>query len=765
MKSSPNIIWFKDIHKDDGAIVGGKGANLGEMFNSGFPVPDGFCITASAYFQVLDHNQLRPKLKEALGNIDVNNPQELQILAQRIQKLIAKAQIPEDLAHEIISAYHQLSGFKDAPVAIRSSATAEDLPDASFAGQQATFLNIKGEASVLENVSLAWASLFTARAIFYRQQKHFDHLKVGIAVPIQKMVQAQTSGVMFTVDPVTNDKTVIVIEAVWGLGETIVQGKVTPDHYVLDKQSLAILQKTVAQQKVMLTRRGSETKEVKVPKKNQQQQKLADNQIVKLARLGAKLHQHYFFPQDIEWALEKNHLYIVQTRPVTTIKKTRGRKTKKKDPQKLNLNLKLLLKGAPASPGIASGHVVIVRNPKQINRINSGDILVAPMTNPDYVPAMRKAAAIVTDRGGQTSHAAIVSRELGIPAVVGTKKATKLLKGVVTVNGASGSIFKGAPTPTVIETIKQAAQTKQAHTAGSVRTATKIYVNLSEPERASEIGRQRVDGVGLLRAEFMTAQIGIHPKKLLADRKGALYTKKLAEGLETFCRAFDPRPVVYRTNDFKTSEYRNLRGGKAYEKEEPNPMIGYRGAFRYLTDPRVFELELEAVKLVRHKAGFKNLWLMIPFVHTPKELQEVKKIIVTSGLHRSPTFKLWMMVEIPSNVVILEDFIKVGIDGVSIGSNDLTMLMLGADRDNEEVAPILNPLDPAVLWAIKKTIKTAHKHHLTSSICGQAPSINPDLNEKLVKWGITSISVNPDMIDHTRELVHFHEKRLINRRK
>lgn len=769
MKNAPNILFFKDTDKDDLPLVGGKGANLGEMLKAGFPVPDGFCVTAPAYFKLIKHNQLEPQIRKILEPLDVNKPEDLQAAAKSVQKLVAKVDIPQDISTDIIKAYHKLCGIHDKLVAVRSSATAEDLPDASFAGQQATFLNIKGEASLIEHIRLAWASLFTARAIFYRVQKHFDHFKVGIAVPVQLMVQAEVSGVMFTLDPVTNDKTVVTIESVWGLGETIVQGSVTPDHYVVDKKSLAIIQKTISEQDEMLAKKGPDTKEVKVPKKLQKKQKLSDTHIQHLAKIGAKLQQHYFFPQDIEWALEKNKLYIVQTRPVTTIGKPAKKKKKKFKPTRpkpINLNLPLLLKGDPASPGIGTGHVKIVKSPKQIKRVHQGDVLVAPMTSPDYVPAMRKAAAIVTDQGGQTSHAAIVSREMGVPAIVGTEEATKVLKSnsIITVNGTSGEVYKGAPKPGKLEQIKQETPAMQVADGESVRTATKIYVNLAEPDLAGDIGRKRVDGIGLCRAEFMAAELGVHPRKLLAEGKGHVYTNKLAEGLETFCRAFDPRPVVYRANDFKTNEYRNLRGGKAFEQIEPNPMLGFRGAYRYITDPKVFELELEALKKVRDQAGFKNLSLMIPYVHTPKELVQVKRIVSGYGLYRSPTFKFWMMVEVPSNVVLLEDFIHVGIDGVSIGTNDLTMLMLGADRDNEDVSEVLDPLNPAVLWALEKTITTCNKHKVTSSICGQAPSIFPDLNEMLVKWGITSISVNPDMIDHTRQLVHFHEDRLVKKK-
>ncbi len=766
-QNQPTLLWFKDIRKDDIASVGGKGANLGEMLSAGFPVPDGFCITAQTYFRVIEHNQLQPKIASLLKNLNINNSDELQETARRIQHLISHVEIPDDIVVDIVKAYDKLSGsLKDALVAVRSSATAEDLPDASFAGQQATFLNIRGEANLIESVRKSWASLFTARAIFYREQKHFDHFKVGLATPVQKMIQSEASGIIFTLDPVSNDKTVIVIEAVWGLGELIVQGSVTPDHYLIDKASLSIIQKTVAKQTVMLTRKGTETKEVPVPSSLQEKPKLTDRQIEILADYGLRLHQHYFFPQDAEWALEKNKLYLVQTRPVTTAGK--DTETKKGEPKILKqtkLNLPLLLTGDSASPGIGSGHAKIVKGPQEINKVEAGDVLVAPMTSPDFVPAMRKASAIVTDKGGQTSHAAIVSRELGIPAVVGTEKATKFItqNQVVTVNGTTGEIFKGAPEKSVMEQVKQEIPHMLSPDGDLFRTATHVYVNLAEPQRAAEIGRQRVDGVGLLRAEFMLAEIGTHPRKLIADHKESFFINKLSEGIETFCRAFDPRPVVYRTTDFKTNEYRNLVGGEKYEPQEPNPMLGFRGAYRYLLDSEVFELELEAVKKVRNQAGFKNLWLMIPYIHTPKELAEVKKIIAGAGLNRSPSFKLWMMVEIPSNVILLEDFIDVGIDGVSIGSNDLTMLLLGVDRDNEKVADAFESLNPSVMWALEKTISTCHKHHITCSICGQAPSIYPELTEKLIQWGITSISVNPDAIDSTRQLIHFHEDKLIKK--
>jgi len=770
-KDQKNILWFKEIDKEDIALVGGKGANLGEMASFDIPVPEGFVVTAKAYFDFLKENKLEFKIKDILEKINPQDPQSFSEVSQKIKKLILGGKISSQLAKEIIDSYLKLGGLlKNALVAIRSSATAEDLPTASFAGQQASFLNIKGEANVMEKVKECWASLFEPRAIFYRQEKGFDHLKVGLAVVVQKMVPAQISGVMFTCDPVTNQKNRIVIEAVWGLGEYIVQGKVTPDLYVLDKNSLEILEKQVAKQTIQLIKVGSLNKQSIVPKKLQNKRKLTDKQILELAKIGKKIHQHYFFPQDIEWTFYKGKFWIVQTRPVTTIEKGKGKKEKV-------IKRKPILVGQGASPGLATGPVKIIFSAKEIGKINNGDVLVAPMTNPDFVPAMKKVVAIVTDRGGQTSHAAIVSRELGVPCVVGTEKATKVLKNgqIVTVNGTKGEVYEGGiinkipnsnpPAGGQISNKFQIPNSKFTEivtpSPAMIKTATKVYVNLGEPELAKEIAQRNVDGVGLLRAEFMLAQIGVHPKKIIKDRKQKLFVDKLSSNISIFCENFYPRPVVYRATDFKTNEYRNLVGGKAFEPEEENPLLGFRGAFRYITNPEVFELELQAIKQVRKK--YNNLWLMIPFCRTPQELQEVKKIVVGAGLIRSPSFKLWLMVEIPSNVLLLEEFVKVGIDGVSIGSNDLTMLILGVDRDNADLANVFNEMNPAVLWALEKTIKTCQKLKITSSICGQAPSSYPALLDKLVDWGITSISVNPDTIESTRLAIYEAERRKVKK--
>lgn len=752
------IAWFKDIDKEDINSVGGKGANLGEMTQAGFPVPNGFVVTVAAYRMFLREANIHQEITQALEGLDVSDSKKLDIAARQVQRLITRSQFPHAIAQDIIRAYFKLSGssLRHALVAVRSSATAEDLPGASFAGQQATFLNVAGEANVIEKVKEAWASLFTARAIFYRVTNKFDHFKVGIAVPVQKMVASEKSGIMFTINPVTNDTSHVMIEAIFGLGEMIVQGAVTPDHYEVDKKKLTVaLRETHTQEKIMQLRRRENVVR-SLSQREGTKPKLTDREILKIAELGLKLEKHYFFPQDSEWAIEKGKIYLVQTRPVTTTGKLAA-----SDKRQVTSGAHVLAKGDPASPGLASGPVKLLTSAKEIHKVNTGDILVAEQTNPDFVPAMRKAIAILTERGGRTSHAAIVSRELGIPAVVGCKGVRKQLHDgvVITVNGSTGEVYKGTVTTELKTQNSMTNKTQEMR-----KTATKVYVNLAEPSRAPVVSKLNADGVGLLRAEFMIADIGTHPKKLIAEHKEKVFIDTLAEKLEIFCSSFAPRPVIYRATDFKTNEYRNLKGGAAYEPEEPNPMLGFRGAARYVLDSRVFEIELEAIKKVRNKMGYTNLHLMLPFVRTPKELMDVKKIIAANGLSRSSTFKLWLMCEIPTNVIRLNDFLDVGIDGVSIGSNDLTMLILGTDRDNSEVAHDFSEMDPAVLWAFEHVVKTCVKRKVTVSMCGQAPSDYPDLVEMLVSWGITSVSVNPDAIDHVRETVYQAEKKLVKRK-
>ncbi len=752
IKKTAHVLWFKDINKNDIPLVGGKGANLGEMVKAGIPVPDGFVVTAKAYFDFINSTSIKQKIMTELSGLDVDDSDKLLEASERIRTAILQADMPRELAEEIKDYYLELCGENDKYVAVRSSATAEDLPEASFAGQQESFLEIKGWKSVVSHVQKCWASLFTARAIFYREENKFSHLKVGIAVPVQLMCQSDVSGIMFTVNPVTNNQDEVSIEAAYGLGQPIVSGEITPDQYVVSKKSKKIIARTVVPQDWQLTIEGKTGISAKYKKK----QKLTNSQIVDLAKIGMEIEEHYGKPQDIEYGIEKGRVLIVQSRPVTTlVQKTQNVVVEE------GKGSKVLLEGLAASPGVFSGEVRIIKNPKEISKVKEGDILVAEMTNPDYVPAMKRAGAIVTDLGGRTSHAAIVSRELGVPAVVGTLNATKMLTNgeIITVDGASGKIYEGDITQIVKETKKSSVDLSK------IKTATKIYVNLAEPELASEMASRNTDGIGLLRAEFIIANIGTHPKKFIKDKNKKEFILKLAEGLEKFADAFNPRPVVYRFTDFKSNEYAGLKGGAEFETDEPNPMIGYRGVSRYIKDLEVFEMELEAIKIVRNKKGLKNLWVMMPFVRTVEQLREVKKIVSASGLRRSGTFKFWMMVEIPSNVILLDDFIDEGIDGVSIGTNDLTMLTLGVDRDNEKVADIYNEMDPAVLKSLEKIVTTCRKRDITCSVCGQAPSVFPELVEMLVEWGVTSVSVSPDVIEKTREIVYEAEKKVLNKKK
>lgn len=757
MPKSKFVLWFKEIDKDDIPRVGGKGANLGEMTQAGFPVPEGFVVTSSAYVHMIEENQLEPKIKAVLKGLDVENPTALNRASKEVQKIIEKAPIPKEIEEQVYEAYDKLG--KEPWVAVRSSATAEDLPEASFAGQQETYLNIKGDTSLLVHVRKAWASLFEPRAIYYRQTRGFDHFKVALAVPVQRMVQSDISGIMFTINPVTNDKRKIVVEAIWGLGENIVQGAVTPDHYEADKQTWEVSNVKTVDQKIEMVKKGNKTYDAKVPKSRVGKRKLTNAQVVEVAKMGKKLHKHYFFPQDIEWAIENGKLYIVQTRPITTIDTTDKEIAKQK---KVEVPKgKLLLEGQTASPGMATGIVNILKSAKEIRKVKQGDILVTDMTTPDFVPAMKKAVAIVTNKGGQTSHAAIVSRELGVPCIVGTKTATKTLKQgrVVTVDASSGKIYATNLKPSSVKFIPKE-ETFYNPDAPKLKTATKVYLNLGEPELAKDLAKRNVDGVGLLRAEFMIGGIGTHPRKLIKDKKSKIFVDKLAEGIGEICQAFDPRPVVYRATDFKTNEYRHLKGGDAYEPEESNPMLGFRGAYRYCHDAEVFDLELKAIKKVRNEMGLKNLNLMIPFVRNVQELKQVKKMVVASGLSRTNTFKLWMMVEIPVNVIMLDEFIDVGIDGISVGTNDLTMLMLGTDRDNETVASDYDERNPAVLWALQTILRTCHKRGITASVCGQAPSTYPEIAEFLCREGVTSLSVTPDVIDKTRQVLYDTELKL-----
>ncbi len=765
-----NIVWFEEVDKKDVGLVGGKGANLGEMTNTRLPIPYGFIVTSRAYFEFIKEAELQPKIDSFLSVVNFNNSGELNQVSAHIQNLILKSDFPPALAKNIIEYYdhlmfkedeylkkdsnlvhkgkHKLKSVYSPPlVAVRSSATAEDLPGASFAGQQETYLNVRGEAHLIQKVKECWASLFNARAIYYRHEQGFDHFKVGLAAVVQRMVQSEKSGIAFSIDPVTNDKNKIVIEAIFGLGEYIVQGKVTPDHYEVTKGSFVILKKEANYQNVKYIKSGASNIDVKLDRLSGSKQKISDNEIIRIALLVADIEKHYYFPQDIEWAIEKDQVFIVQSRPITTMNTKQALAVTQSDN---SAQLKLLLTGAPASPGIGVGPVKIIYSPSEIDKVKKGDVLVAPQTNPDYVPAMKKAVAIVTEKGGRTSHAAIVSRELGIPAVVGADKATTILRAekTISVNGKTGDIYRGS----VISTTQKKDHEIAAHQPRR-KTVTKVYVNMAQPDEAERVAKMDADGIGLLRAEFIVANIGVHPKEFIRQKKESLFVHTVTNDLLKIVKPFNPRPIIYRATDFRTNEYRDLKGGAKYEPHEENPMLGFRGAFRYISNPEVFRMELQALRNIWEK-GYRNLHLMIPFVRMPWELIRIKEIVRDFGLFEYPEFKLWIMVEVPAAALNLEEFIKIGIDGVSIGSNDLTMMLLGVDRDNEEIAGLYDERSPAVMKVLEHIVATCAKYQITCSICGQAPSDYPDIIEKLVHLGITSVSVNPDAIDRAREIIY-----------
>ena len=774
------IRWFNEINKDDIPMVGGKGANLGELTQKGLEVPPGFCVTAEAYRYFIEASNLSDIIKEKIMNLNVEDSDELQKVSQEIRNIITEQSIPKDLADEIELAYEEFNskiGVKDGEVAVRSSATAEDLPEASFAGQQDTYLHIRGYGELLNHIRKCWASLWTARAIYYRQKQEFDHFEVALSVVVQKMVNSEKSGVMFTANPITNDSGQVMINASWGLGEAVVSGTVTPDEYIVDKNTKKVVEKHIAEKVTMVVRKntgvGTSVVDVKdfLGQEYVSRQCLTDDEILQLVDYGMKIESLYGSYQDIEWGFDRDtkRLYILQSRPITTL---RGEKEMEKSTD--NTQLKSLVRGLAASPGIGRGKVKYIEDISEIARVEDGDVLVTVMTNPDMVPAMRRASAVVTEEGGRTCHAAIVSRELGIPCIVGAKEATKILKeGMeVTVDAKRGVVYEGLvlqeenkELATDIRISEKAPISEDLVYQLAPITATKIYMNLGEP---SIIGRYKnlpFDGIGLMRTEFIfTNMIGAHPMYLVKTGQGKFMIDKLAEGINMVAQEIYPKPVVVRMSDFRTNEFRGLKGGDEVEPIEANPMIGWRGVSRYISPAyeEGFRLECRAMRKVREEFGLDNVWAMLPFVRTTWELKRVKEIMAEEGLVQDKGFKIWIMAEVPSVVFQAEEFAQM-VDGFSIGSNDLTQLVMGADRDSG----ILNNMgyfderNEAVKRAISILIKAAHKYGKTISICGQGPSQYPEFAEFLVQEGIDSISVNPDTVAYTRRLVAQVEQKMI----
>ena len=765
---SKNIAWFNEISNKEVTKVGGKGASLGEMYGAGFPVPPGFIITAGAYENFLRETSIDNEIYKRLRNLDVENNLALQEASRKIKELIIEQEVSDKLKTEIMEAYESLGmdksiiinpkmgalemlKTKNFPlVAVRSSATAEDSPETSFAGQQETFLNVKGNKNLVEAVKKCWASLFTARSIYYRVKNNLKHEEVLVAVVIQKMVNSKKAGIIFSVNPTSNNESEILIEAGYGLGEAVVSGSITPDQYIVDKKDLKIKEKRINEQEwlIELDHNKMENIQKSVEKEKRNIQKLTDYEILKLAELAKKIEQHYKHPQDIEYAIENNIIYIVQSRPITTLNKSF--KMEKED--NLYSGLKILVKGINASPGIGVGMVKIVESAADLNKIRKGDILVAQKTNPDYTSAMEKAAAIVTNAGGSASHAAIVSREMGTPCVVGTKNATDVLKEgqIITVDATNGIVYEGEVS------IEKEVQNEENDF--EVETIIKVKVNVNLPDYAEKIAKTGADGVGLLRAEHMILRQKTHPAYMIKTGRKNEFVNYIKENLIKVARAFKDKPVWYRTMDLKTAEFRDLEGGE-HEPKEENPMLGWRGIRRDLDEEVMLRAHFEAVKMV-HEEGWKNVGVMLPLVTHIDEVKRSKKILEDVGLKPLKDIEFGVMIETPAAVQIIEELCREGINFASLGTNDLTQYTLAVDRDNEMVQKLFNEMHPAVLREIEHVIKTCKKYNVESSICGQAGS-KEEMAEFLVKTGIESISANSDSVHKIRSLVSKIEKRLL----
>jgi len=782
------VIWFEGLRKTDIPSVGGKNANLGEMINAGIPVPPGFAISAFSYKKFIEETGIAAKIYEVIKDNVTNpdDPAQFEIASKKIRQLIESTPMPKEIAEAVRSAYEELCkrlNLKDVFVAVRSSATAEDLADASFAGQQETFLNTRGVNEVLENTVKCWSSLFTPRAIFYRTEKGFAHEKVFISVGVQKMVNSRAAGVMFTLNPVTGDRDHIVIEGNYGLGEAVVSGSVTPDDFTVDRKTMKVIERRLAKKTIQYVRdpNTGKTIHMDVPAEKQGQPCVSDEEIQKLAELGNRIEQHYGKPQDIEWAIDRDlpfpsNIFIVQSRPETvwSLKTVEVPRVEGEGLKPTMETMKVVIKGIAAGKrGFGMGKAKVVMNPEEAAKVmQKGDILVTDMTNPDYVPFMKLAGAIVTDKGGVTCHAAIVSRELGIPCVVGTEMGTKLMitGKEYTVDSKGGVVYEGIlPTLTGQLSAAAGATLPQQIMGASVYqyvpvTATKIYMNLGIPEKVDDYKDLPFEGIGLMRMEFILASyIGEHPMSFVETGRQQVFVDKLAEGIATVARAIQPRPVVVRFSDFKTNEYRELKGGEKYEIVEANPMLGWRGCSRYISEwyEKAFRLECQAIKKCRKEWGLKNVWVMLPVVRTVWEAKKVLEIMHEENLERSLDFKVWFMAETPSIAILADEFSKL-CDGFSIGSNDMTQGILMIDRDSERLGAMgyFDERDPAVKRILAHLIKVAHENGVTVSICGEGPSNLPDFAEFLVRAGIDSISVNNDAVVATKRLVASIERKI-----
>ena len=743
------IKWFSELNKDSGKIAGGKGANLGEIYNLKVPVPPGFVITAQAYDYFIEKAGIKEQIKELLSKIHYEDVEQLNEVTDQIRKSIIKAEIPKKMEEEIIEAYSYLDDknldnvqgsaldiLKNSSepifVAVRSSATTEDLAEASFAGQQESFLNVKGNKELLENVKKCFASLFTPRATYYRNKKGFKHEEASLAVIVQKMVDADKSGVIFSKDPSKKDDNII-IEAVWGLGEGIVSGKITPDRYIIS-ENMKVTEKKISEKKIAITRNSAGKREiVKLTQEKSKHQVLKEQEIIKLSEIAIKLEKHFQKPQDIEFAIERDEIYIVQTRPITTMK-TRIQEAKE-------LQGEVILTGLAASPGIASGKIKIIEDLKDLKKIRQGDILVTKMTNPDMVVSMQKSAAIVTDEGGLTAHAAIVSREMGIPAVVGTQEATRKLKEgeIITVDGSTGKIYKG----------KVAENVQKEILPVTSKTKTKIKLIVDLPSFAQRAAKTGIKEVGLTRIEGIIAESGKHPEYFLKQKKMQDYEEIIFKGIRDIAQYFDE--LWIRTSDIRSDEFKNLEG--APKGIEANPMLGMHGIRYGIKNPEILKSELKALQRVAETG--KKIGLLLPQVINVNEVAKVKEFLDEIQFKN---VKVGVMIETPSSVQLIRELCNQGIDFISFGTNDLTQYILAVDRGNEQVQHLYNEMHPAILYQLEYVIRVCKRNKVETSICGQAGS-RKEMVKFLVEGGIDSISVNADVAKDISDYVsHLEEK-------
>ena len=753
--SSPHYVAdIAELGMANAEEAGGKGANMGEMVSAGLPVPPGFVVLRDSYLESMNAARVADELNAAHREAMLHavDPDHLDDMCEKMKALVLKAGMPDAVRDRILTSYRGMG--PDCFVAVRSSATGEDGADASFAGMNETYTNIRGEQDLIEAVQNCWASLFGPRVVSYRASRGFT-ADPAMAVVVQLMIASERSGVAFTADPTTDATDRVVVEGAFGQGEVVVSGSVEPDNYVVSKQTGEILSRH-AGYKTFKIIRGADGRDqrVELDAAAAEAPVLTDDEVRVIAEIAVRSEKHAGCPQDTEWAIADGKTYIVQTRPITTLHRAGN------PPPETH---EVLLQGLPAVPGQASGVVRVLANVKDGGRLQDGEVLVAQMTNPDWLPTMRRASALITDSGGMTCHAAIVARELGVPCIVGARTATRDLKDgtVVTVDGTHGRVLAGRAVGGAQTAAVAASTVAAVATVSSEVTATKIYVNVAMPDKAEAAAAMDVDGVGLLRAELILEDAlgNRHPRDLIEHGEQDSLVDSLATAVGRIAAAFSPRPVIYRASDFRTNEFRGLQGGEKYEPEEHNPMIGYHGCYRYVSNPDLFDLELKALARVREQNP--NLHLMIPFVRTKWELEKCLDLVDASPLGRQRGLHRWVMAEVPSVVHWLPEYVGLGIDGVSIGSNDLTQLMLGVDRDSEQCAELYDESDPAVLDAIGQIISTARRLGITASLCGQAPSSKPEFAEHLVRMGITSISVTPDVAVKARHIVAAAERRLL----